>query len=127
MPQIPLRHSLYTYSNYSDNKLITRFCNQSATTLPRNPVFSDILSVFLLFKLGKFDVLDIVFHCFSIHICIKNMYILFLLFFVLIDCSTISGENRIHFPSLWMVSPAGNEFFDSFSLIWQSCRYYPRQ
>ena len=89
MPQRNLRHSHYIYSNHSDNKLITLFCNQFATTPPKNPVFSGISSVFLLFKLAKFEVWDIVFHWFSIHICIENMYILFQLFFVLIDCSTI--------------------------------------
>ena len=51
MPQISLRHSKQTYSNHSDNKLITHFCNQSATTPPKNPVFSGISSVFLLLKL----------------------------------------------------------------------------
>lgn len=42
------------------------------------------------------------------------MHILFLLFFVLINYSTISGKIRIHFTSLRMVPPAGNEFFDPF-------------
>lgn len=51
MPQISLRHSHYIYSNHSDNKLITLFCNQFATTPPKNPVFSGISSVFLLFPL----------------------------------------------------------------------------
>ena len=32
----------FTYSNHSDNKLITHFCNQSATTLPKKPMFSGI-------------------------------------------------------------------------------------
>ena len=53
MPQISLRHSLNTYSNHSDNKLITQFCNQSATTPPKNAVFSGISSIFLLLKLNR--------------------------------------------------------------------------
>ena len=53
MSQIPLRHSLNTYSNHSDNKLITLFCNQFATTLPANPVFSGIPSVFSLLELYR--------------------------------------------------------------------------
>ena len=48
MPQISLRHSKQTYSNHSDNKLITHFCNQFATTLPKNSAFSGIPSVFLI-------------------------------------------------------------------------------
>ena len=52
MPQRNLRHSHYIYSNHSDNKLITLFCNQFATTPPKNPVFSGISSFFLLFPLN---------------------------------------------------------------------------
>ena len=43
MPQRNLRHSHYIYSNHSDNKLITLFCNQFAATPPKNPVFSGII------------------------------------------------------------------------------------
>ena len=43
--------SILTY--HSVNKLITLFCNQFATTLPKNPVFSGTQSVFLLFKLNR--------------------------------------------------------------------------
>ena len=46
-----------------------------------------------LFPLAKFEVLDIVFRWPSIHICFENMYVLFQLFFVLIDCSTILVPN----------------------------------
>jgi len=63
MPQRNLRHSHYIYSNHSDNKLITLFCNQFATTPPKNPVFSGISSVFLLFELVSRRIIIVLFCC----------------------------------------------------------------
>ena len=38
------------YTNYSEYKLGTRFCNQFTTTIPKNSVFSGISGVFLLLE-----------------------------------------------------------------------------
>lgn len=86
MPQRNLRHSHYIYSNHSDNKLITLFCNQFATTPPKNPVFSGISSVFLLFPLVDLSLFCTIYGDWYWHLYTIFSTIICIIFFYEVDC-----------------------------------------